>query len=137
MAGLSEFIAKLSRLEGAAVERRVLARIRDVTHAEAVRGFQQKVDPYGKSWEPRKRPTGDWPLLDKTGAGIDSLTARIVGHRVRLSIKGAQWKFIQRGTSRMVARMVFPDPAQGLGTWREPIQDAVRVAVREIVEAAA
>jgi hypothetical protein len=133
MAGLSAFIQRLERLAAADVKGRVLARVRDAAHAEAVRGFVDQRDPYGRSWAPRKDKRGTWPILRKTGAGLDGLTARVVGDRVVMRIAG-YFKFHQSGTRFMVARMVFPEPARGLGTWSGPINDAARDAVRELVE---
>jgi len=133
VAGLSAFIQKLERLAAADVKAQVLSRARDVVHDECVRGFVEQRDPYGVSWAPRKDKGGAWPILRKTGAGLDSLTARVAGDRVIMRIRG-YFQFHQSGTSRMVARMVFPDPARGLGTWSGPVNDAARDAVRDLVE---
>jgi hypothetical protein len=133
MAGVTAFIQRLERLAAAQVNQRILARVRDAAHAECVRGFVEQRDPYGASWAPRKDRKSTWPILRKTGAGLDSLTARVVGDRIVMRIRG-YFQFHQTGTSRMPARMVFPDSARGLGTWSGPINDAARDAVRELVE---
>lgn len=132
MAGLNELIAKLQRLERGEVFQRMGASIANVCHAQAIAGFRAQSDPYGTPWAPRTNPRGTWPLLQKTGAGIDSLTARYVAGTVVMRIKG-YFTFHQHGTMRMVARKVFPEQARGLGTWAEPIQRAATQAVRELM----
>jgi hypothetical protein len=153
VAGLSEFISRLQRLAAGDVIRRAGSAIADASHRECVRGFVEKRDPYGTPWAPRKKPSGwaalVWPddghlLLDKTGAGFDSLTARFTAGRVVMRIRG-YFRFHQMGahhaarsdvaTGRtykaysMPARKVFPDPERGLGTWSAPINAAARDAV--------
>jgi hypothetical protein len=130
MAGLSAFIQRLERMAAADVKSRVMQKVADAAHAECIRGFVEQRDPYGTPWAPRKQG-GSWPLLQKTGAGVNSLTARASGERVTMRIRG-YFQFHQRGTVRMVARMVFPEPSRGLGTWTQPINDAAVSAVREM-----
>jgi hypothetical protein len=131
-AGLGALAAKIERLASQAVKEHVAAKVRDVVHAECIRGFREQRNPYGAPWAPRKDPRGTWPILDKTGAGIDSLTASSYGGAVRLRIRG-YFKFHQGGTKLMVAREVFPDPDRGLGTWTDPVHGAVLAGIREIV----
>jgi hypothetical protein len=63
---------------------------------------------------------------------LDSLTSRASGSRVLMRILGYA-KFHQYGTVKMVPRMIFPDPARGLGLWRDPIEKASVEAVRELM----
>lgn len=149
MAGLSEFIQRLERLATSQVEQRVASKVRDVAHKECLRGFVEQRDPYGVPWAPRKDKRGTWPILDKTGKGVESLTSTVAGGTVRLRMK-SYMRFHQTGTTHatrsnvktkreiagysMPARKVFPDPDRGLGTWSQPINDAAREAVRELVE---
>lgn len=148
MAGVNALVQRLERLAASDIKQRILAKVRDAAHAECIRGFNEKRDPYGTKWEPRKPPTGGWPLLDKTGKGIESLTARVVGDRVVLRIV-YYFKFHQTGTTHyertnvktqrttraftMPARKIFPDTDRGLGMWREPIQRASVDAVRDLM----
>jgi hypothetical protein len=134
MAGLSAFIERLQRIAASDVLQRVGSKLADVTHEQAVLGFAEQRDPYGKAWAPRKDKSGSWPILDKTGAGVDGMTARYVAGRVVLRIAG-YFRFHQGGTAVMVARKVFPEPARGLGTWSEPINTAARDAVTALVRA--
>lgn len=132
MAGVNEFIRRLEKLAAHEIKDRVMHKIADAAHAEAIRGFNEQRDPYGTPWAKRKDTRGTWPILQRTGAGVDSLTSRAVGGRVVMRIKG-YFRFHQTGTGRMVARMVFPDPVRGLGTWGEPLNKAARDAVSELV----
>lgn len=134
MAGINELIAHLQSLPGAEVVRRVGAKIANAAHAECVRGFVEQRDPYGQRWAPRKQPTGAWPLLDKTGAGLNGLTARCIGRLVVVRIRG-YFRFHQNGTRYMAARKIFPEPGRGLGSWSEPINAAARDAVSELMTA--
>ena len=67
----------------------------------------------GRPWEPRKKPTGDWPILNKTG--VMQKTARIVprndGFMVNTTTYGG---FHQFGTSKMVARPWMGIPENSL-----------------------
>jgi hypothetical protein len=71
-------------------------------------------------------------LLQKTGRGLDGMTARYSSGVVRVRIAG-YFQFHQTGTRYMVARKPFPEQSQGLGTWREPISKAATDAVRDLV----
>lgn len=133
MAGLNELIMRLERFSTGQVYQRIGTAVANAAHAACIAGFQGQRDPYGVAWAARKDPRGKWPILQKTGAGVDSLTARYVAGTVVLRIKG-YFKFHQGGTSRMVARKVFPDQARGLGNWAEPIQRAATDAVRELMK---
>lgn len=132
MAGINDFILRLQRLSSGQVFDAMGRKMADAAHAQAVAGFREQRDPYGKPWAPRVGNRGGWPLLQKTGAGLDGLTARYVGGIVRMRIAG-YFQFHQTGTSKMVARMVFPDNAHGLGVWRDPLNKAATDAVRDLV----
>jgi hypothetical protein len=133
MAGVNDLIQRLERFATAEVKQRIASKVRDAVHSECVRGFNEKRDPYGTSWAPRKDSRGNWPLLDKTGAGINSLTATASADAVRLRIV-SYMKFHQSGTSKMRPRMIFPDPNRGLGLWSEPVHQAAVAAVQELMK---
>jgi phage gpG-like protein len=144
MAGLNELIAKLQRFERGDVVDAIGKSIANACHAACIAGFRAQSDPYGVPWAPRKKATG-WaamafgkmdnghPLLDDTGAMVGSLKARYSRGTVLMSIKGYA-QFHQSGTRSMVARKIFPEQAQGLGTWSDPIQRAATDAVRELMK---
>lgn len=143
MAGINDFILRLQKLSQPDVINAMGRKIADACHAEAIRGFVEQRDPYGKPWAPRKKPSA-WSvlrfgkidnghrLLDDTGKMIDSLTARYVSGRVIMRIRGYA-QFHQTGTRFMVARKIFPEQSRGMGLWREPINQAATDAVRDIV----
>lgn len=68
----------------------------------------------GQPWAKRVPPTGDWPILKKTGFMQD--TARILpandGFKAQTAYYGP---FQQFGTSKMVARPWLGIPVQALG----------------------
>lgn len=142
MAGINAFIQRLERMAAADVKNRIMQKVATVAHDECLRGFREQRDPYGVPWAPRKRPP-DWAirafglmqdehkLLDKTGRGVGSLTSRAVGDRVVMRMVDYM-KFHQTGTYKMVARKMFPEESQGLGTWSAPINRAAVDAVREL-----
>lgn len=132
MAGLNDFIQRLQRLSSQEVVDAMGRKIADACHAECLRGFREQRNPYGVPWAPRKDKRGSWPLLDKTGAGVNSLTARYSNGAVKMRISG-YFQFHQSGTRYMVARKPFPEQSQGLGMWREPIDRAATDAVRGLV----
>lgn len=142
MAGINALAAKLERLAASEVMDVIARKVATVCQEQCIAGFQQQRNPYGTPWAPLK-PAPMWvvkafgadfdhPILDKTGAMVESLTSRASGSRVLMRILGYA-KFHQYGTSRMTAREVFPDPARGLGMWREPIERASIEAVRELM----
>jgi hypothetical protein len=144
MAGLNELIARLDRFSRGDVFQRIGNAVAKACHESCIAGFAQQRDPYGVPWAPRKKVAG-WAaiafghiddghrLLDDTGAMINSLKAKYARGTVLMSIKGYA-KFHQSGTRYMVARKMFPEPAQGLGTWSAPIQRAATDAVRELMK---
>jgi hypothetical protein len=105
-----------------------------------VDGFNRETDPYGKAWQPRKKPPAwairafglmqdDHKLLDKSGAGIDKLRARGTSTGIRFTTVGYM-KFHLSGTRSMVARPWLP--VNGLGIlWGESFN---RVAAKRIRE---
>jgi hypothetical protein len=132
MAGLNDLIARLERFSSQQVIDQMGRKIADACHAQCLAGFRGQRDPYGTPWAPRKDKRGNWPLLDKTGAGVDSLTSRYSAGMVRMRIRG-YFRFHQSGTAVMPSRKVFPEQASGLGTWSEPINRAATDAVRELM----
>lgn len=133
MAGLNEFISRLERMAASDVKARIAQKIRPVAHDECLRGFRERRNPYGVPWAPRKDPRGSWPLLDKTGRGVESLTSSAVGETVRLRMVDYM-RFAQTGTKNAPDRKIFPEQAQGLGTWSAPVNRAAVDAVREMAE---
>lgn len=143
MSGINTLIQRLEKLGAVTVRQHIASSVATVCHDECLRGFREQRDPYGIPWKPRKSPAAwavrafglmqqNHPLLDKTGAMINSLTSRGSGGRVLMRILGYA-KFHQSGTATMTARKIFPDPANGLGTWREPVEKAALSAVRELM----
>lgn len=106
-AGMASFAA---RLRGAVNEAPVEeARAAAPVVEELIdQGFLFSRAPTGERWQPRKPPTGSWPLLVKGGlmmAGRRVLRGR--GELVMTLPTPAEYH--QRGTRFMVARKIFPE----------------------------
>lgn len=88
-------------------------------HREATACFTGQRDPYGRAWPARKPPTGTWPLLDKSGAGINSMRVRALSRSVKATLL---WHmgFHQGGTRRLPLRRFLPTQAFGLGPFFGP-----------------
>lgn len=133
MAGINDLIDRLQRMSSGKVYEAIGRKMADVCHEQAIIGFREQIEPtHGTPWARRKDPRGGWPILQKTNAGVNSLTARYAGGTIRLRIKG-YFQFHQFGTKKMVARRVFPTQERGLGLWRAPLNEAATNAVREII----
>ncbi len=66
----------------------------------------QKDPVTGSSWAPRKKPTGSWPLLKKSGKMLGSTKFKAPSQPMLFSAKtGVKYgKFHQEGTSKMPQR---------------------------------
>ncbi len=78
------------------------------------KGFIDGSDPYGKAWRPPK--DGHTPPMIRTGKLRASYTVRVVktgsvGYSVEISNAQRYSGFLQKGTSRMEARMHVPGAA--------------------------
>lgn len=143
MAGINELVQRLERYAQSELQAKIASKVRDAMHQACIDGFNEKRDPYGTQWAPRK-PVKAWavrafglidtnhPLLDYTGKMIGSLATRALQNGVVMRILGYA-RFHQFGTSKMVARLLFPDPARGLGQWADPVHRAAVEAVKELM----
>lgn len=132
MAGLNVFIQRLERMATSEVKEAIAKQAQMACHNACLDCFKEQRDPYGVPWAKRVEPTGLWKLLDKTGAGIDSITSSSRADGVRVSIL-SRMKFHQTGTYRMVARKYFPDPARGLGSYEQPVHEATAKAITDLM----
>jgi hypothetical protein len=105
---LRERLNTLARDDGL---RPIFQKLSDEAHSQAIRGFVGQRDPYGKMW-PARKSGGSWPLLDKSGIGINRLSARPTSTGVRISTVGYM-KYHLTGTRFMPARKWAP--IDGLG----------------------
>jgi len=69
----------------------------------------------GRPWRKRKEPTGDWPLLHKTGKMQD--TAKILPEGKGFMVSTTDYgPYQQFGTSKMVARPWMGIPEKSMAT---------------------
>lgn len=134
MAGINAFIQRLERMAASDVKHRIMQKVTPAAHDECLRGFREQRNPYGVPWAPRKDRRGSWPLLDKSGAGVGSLTSRTAADASLLRFGRGYMRFHQTGTKYMDARKIFPEQEQGLGLWSPAINRAAVDAVREMCE---
>ena len=84
--------------------RKELNKLVEEHHKEAWSNQQDPVD--GKSWAPRKQPTGSWPILKKSGKMLNSTQFKSDNHPMlfKATTNVSYGKFHQEGTSRMPQR---------------------------------
>jgi len=84
--------------------RKELNKLVEEHHKEAWSNQQDPVD--GKSWAPRKQPTGGWPILKKSGKMLNSTQFKSDNHPMlfKATTNVSYGKFHQEGTSRMPQR---------------------------------
>ncbi len=121
VAGLQQLNRLASRIEKIAAAgglQPLLSALAAEAHDQTLDCFNQQRDPYGKAWKSRQEPTGGWPILDKTGAGVESITSRPTATGIKIRVGKDYMGFHLTGTSRMVSRKFLP--VDGLGPIWEP-----------------
>ena len=92
-----------------------LAKIAEIMVDGVMRNFQEEGREYvkegmvtGGPWEPRKEPTGDWPLLNKTGDLMNSIWTQEYQSGsdavVYMDAGETYGNYLNQGTTKMVAR---------------------------------
>lgn len=124
------------------------AMLREITGAMAGesatlyrKGFDKKVDPYGKLWPPRKeqikkrswRQTGS-TLMVKSGDLRDDVRIEADHGYFRLDVQMPYGVFHQFGTDNMVSRKIVPDAATGLGNWGAPLKRKMISTLRGLLK---
>jgi phage gpG-like protein len=122
---------KMRQLTPGRIRQAAAGAVRDTVELLVDERFEERAEPNRSAWEPRKPPTGTWPILEKTGRMRKSyrVTATTTGVKVENSTKYAGYH--ETGTANMVARPVLPDgnlPAD----WRARIDAAVATELERI-----
>lgn len=88
-----------------------------ILQAENQRSWAAETNPNtGERWAPRKPPTGNWPILRRTGKMQDRVRVRPLGEIGIFSTKSVSYgPFHMTGTSRMAARPWLGVPDSALG----------------------
>jgi hypothetical protein len=96
-------------------------------------GFDNETDPYRRRWAKRVHATTSLPVLTGPRKRLRNLKlARTAGHGWKITSAGKEYlKFHQKGTSRMVARRIFPDAGRLPREWRSAAQRIYRQKLRE------
>lgn len=79
----------------------------------------------GSKWAPRKQPTGQWPILRRTGAMQDRTRIKPAGVGIFKAATVSYGPFHQYGTSRMVARPWLGVPDRSLPRAAEVIAKSI------------
>lgn len=86
-----------------------------ILQRENQRSWESEADPNtGTKWAPRKQPTGNWPLLQRTGAMFDKVKVKPQNEVGIFATKSVSYgPFHMTGTSCMTARpwLGVPDSA--------------------------
>ncbi len=86
--------------------------------------FASGTDPYGKGWTPPK--DGGKPGV-RSGKLRGAAQAVPLGPRIQLRASGVPYaRFFAGGTSKMVARPIFPDGRGIPAPWKRAIENAAR-----------
>ncbi len=97
-------------------------------------------DPYGRAYAPHRPATvkrwGPHPVLNMTGAGIESLTATPkVGAGISITA-AVHMTFTQAGTPTQVVRAVMPNRPQLPATWNRILEEESEHAIEERLKVA-
>jgi hypothetical protein len=90
-------------------------------------GFARSRDPYGVKW---RKPQAGNKAGTRTGKLRSSVRAVPLGPRIQLRAQGVEYAgYFHGGTSKMVARPVFPDSRGVPDEWKREINNAARRVV--------
>lgn len=115
---------RLRQLTPGRIRQAAAGAIRDELEQLIDERFEARAAPNGAPWEPRKPPTGTWPLLERTGRMRRDYHITPTTAGVTVTNNRPYAGYHQTGTVYMPARKVLPDgdlPAN----WRARIDAAV------------
>ena len=87
-------------------------------------------DPFGASWAPTTRPN---PILEDTGEMRGSYQYEVTSGGITFLIEDWKAVFHQYGTSKMVARPMFPED-EIPPSWQQAIQEAADEFMAEVFD---
>jgi hypothetical protein len=120
--GVAALADRLERAQST-VDRAVREEVRAELELLVEEQFAGQHGPNGERWTPRVPPTGGWPILRRTGRMRAStrITETSRGFLVTMASPAG---YHQRGTSKMVARQIFPGGEDS--NWQARIDAAIR-----------
>ncbi len=130
IAALSELATIPSQVTGRAAPR-ITDQMQDDTRAA--------VDPYKRPYAPHKPATakrwGAHPLLQMSGAGVDSLKAEpMAGAGIQVTADD-HMGFTQAGTPSQAVRAVMPNSPQLPASWNEILSEETEAVIAERLKA--
>lgn len=123
---------KLRQLASGVVRQAAAGAIRDTIEEQIDRRFNERADPDGVPWAPRKEPTGAWPLLEKTGRMRNDYHVAATTTGVSVTNNRPYAKVHQTGRGNMPARPVLPPDGKLPEEWREEIDAAIKAELERI-----
>ena len=99
--------------------------VRDTVEILIDERFDERSDPDGNRWAPRKQPTGTWPILEKSGRMRKSYHVGATTTGVKVENSQPYAKVHQTGRANMLARPVLPNGNRMPEDWRDQIDEAV------------
>lgn len=100
--------------------------IADILQQDNEEAWSREKDPTtGKGWQARKKPTGDWPILRKSGKMQDKVKIRPVAPGIFATKTTSYGPFHMTGTSRMVARPWLGVPSSSVPKMTLVVKKAV------------
>lgn len=98
----------------------------DILQQDNEEAWSREKDPQtGQGWAPRKKPTGDWPLLRKSGKMQDKVKIKPVETGIFSTKTTSYGPFHMTGTSRMVARPWLGVPQSSIPKMTDVVKKAV------------
>ena len=134
---LTGTIAALRSL--AKIPAQVAGRAAPMIKAQMQKDTRAARDPYGRPYAPHMPATvkrwGAHPLLDMTGAGIESLDARpLPGAGIAVTADD-HMVFTQAGSSTQDVRAVLPNSPQIPATWNRILESEAEAVIAERLKA--
>lgn len=100
--------------------------IADILQQDNEEAWSREKDPTtGMGWQARKKPTGEWPILRRSGKMQDKVKIRPVGPGLFATKTTSYGPFHMAGTSRMVARPWLGVPSSSVPKMTQVVKRAV------------
>jgi phage gpG-like protein len=97
-------------------------------------GFDKGRDPYGRRWKARKGRATGRALLVRSGLMRGSVFVKSEARQFTVGFARGYATFLQRGTSKMVMRMLVPTATRGLpARWAREYEDVALDVFEELL----
>lgn len=98
----------------------------DILQQDNEEAWSRERDPQtGMGWAPRKQPTGDWPILRRSGTMQDKVKIRPIGIGLFATKTTNYGPFHMSGTRRMTARPWLGIPMSSIPKMESVVKKAI------------